>query len=73
LRILEDTGRELARLADCLIKRVGKRPVALVGGSARLHPAIAKAFRAGLPRDVEVITSDVDAALTAAHLAATLS
>jgi glucosamine kinase len=72
LRILEDAGRELARLANSLLKRLGKRPVALVGGSARLHPAIARRFRAELPSDVEVITSDVDAALTAARLAATL-
>jgi glucosamine kinase len=73
LRILDNAGRELARLAGCLIRRVGKRPVALVGGSARLHPVVAQAFRAGVPGDVDVITSDVDAAMTAAHIAATLS
>jgi N-acetylglucosamine kinase-like BadF-type ATPase len=72
LRILRDAGRELARLANSLMKRIGPRPVALVGGTARLHPAVADAFRRELPRGVEVITSDVDAALTAAHLAATL-
>ncbi|HEY8382055.1 MAG TPA: BadF/BadG/BcrA/BcrD ATPase family protein [Microvirga sp.] len=73
LQILRDAGRELARLATSLIKRVGPRPVALVGGAARLHPLVAEAFREQLPQGVEVITNDVDAALTAARLAATLS
>src|SRR3712207_2000368 len=45
LRILRDAGEELARLANCLIKRLGPRPVALVGGSARLHPIVSSAFR----------------------------
>lgn len=72
LRILEEAGRELARLANSLMKRIGPRPVALVGGTARLHPAVAGAFRREIPHGVELITSDVDAALTAAHLAATL-
>jgi glucosamine kinase len=72
LQILKDAGRELARLANSLMKRIGARPVALVGGTARLHPGVAEAFRQEIPGAVEVITSDVDAALTAAHLAATL-
>jgi glucosamine kinase len=71
-RILEEAGRELARLANSLMKRIGPRPVALVGGTARLHPLVAEAFGREIPRGVELITSDVDAALTAAHLAATL-
>jgi N-acetylglucosamine kinase-like BadF-type ATPase len=72
LRILEEAGRELARLANSLMKRIGPRPVALVGGTARLHPVLAGAFRREIPEGVELITADVDAALTAAHLAATL-
>lgn len=72
LTILSEAGRELARLANSLMKRVGPRPVALVGGSARLHPAVADAFRAAIPSDAELITAEVDAALTAARLAATL-
>jgi glucosamine kinase len=70
LRILREAGEELARLANSLIKRLGPRPVALVGGGSRLHPIIAKAFRRDLAAPVEVIISDVDAALTAARLAA---
>ncbi|WP_112661638.1 N-acetylglucosamine kinase [Microvirga flavescens] len=72
LNILRDAGQELARLANSLIKRVGPRPVALVGGGSRLHPIVAQAFREKLSPPVEVITSDVDAAMTAARLAATV-
>jgi N-acetylglucosamine kinase-like BadF-type ATPase len=71
-RILIEAGRELARLANSLMKRLGPRPVALVGGTARLHPILSASFRREIPPDVELITTDVDAALTAAHLAATL-
>lgn len=73
LRILKEAGEELARLANALIKRLGPRPVALVGGSARLHPILADAFRKELVAPVEFIATDLDAALTAARLAATLN
>jgi N-acetylglucosamine kinase-like BadF-type ATPase len=73
LRILREAGEELARLANSLTKRVGPRPVALAGGSSRLHPILAEAFRNGLVAPVEFITTDLDAALTAARLAATLN
>jgi N-acetylglucosamine kinase-like BadF-type ATPase len=72
LDILRNAGQELARLANCLIKRLGPRPVALVGGSSRLHGIVAEAFRQDLIAPVEFIASDIDAALTAARLAATL-
>ena len=72
-KILCEAGEELARLANSLIKRLGARPVALAGGSARLHPLIAEAFRTRLIAPVEFITADFDAALTAAQLAATLN
>jgi glucosamine kinase len=71
--ILCEAGEELARLANSLIKRLGARPVALAGGSARLHPLIAEAFHTRLVAPVEFITADFDAALTAAQLAATLN
>ncbi|NIX75084.1 N-acetylglucosamine kinase [Microvirga terricola] len=70
LRILREAGEELARLANSLIKRVGPRPVALMGGGSRLHPVIAEAFKRDLVAPVEVITADVDAAMTAGRLAA---
>jgi glucosamine kinase len=71
-RILSQAGRELARLANSLMARLGPKPVALVGGGARVHPNVADAFRSAIPSGIEVVTSDVDAALTAARLAATL-
>jgi glucosamine kinase len=73
LKILKEAGKELARLANALIKRLGPRPVALVGGSTRLHPVLSEAFRKELVTPVEFIASDLDAALTAARLAATLN
>jgi glucosamine kinase len=73
LGILREAGQELARLANSLIKRVGPRPVALVGGGSRLHPVVCEAFRRELPPTVDVITNDVDAAMTAARLATTVS
>lgn len=73
LRILREAGEELARLANCLTKRIGPRPVALAGGSSRLHPIVANAFRQDLIAPVEFITTDLDAAMTAARLAATLN
>jgi glucosamine kinase len=73
LHILSDAGEELARLANCLLKRLGPRPVALVGGSSRLHNIVTEAFRRELIAPVEFIASDLDAALTAARLAATLN
>lgn len=73
LRILREAGEELARLANALTKRIGPRPVALAGGSSRLHPIVGEAFRKGLLVPVEFITTDVDAALTGARLAASLT
>ncbi|WP_134500066.1 N-acetylglucosamine kinase [Microvirga pakistanensis] len=73
LRILREAGEELARLANSLTKRIGPKPVALAGGSSRLHPIVAEAFRHALIAPVELITTDLDAGLTAARLAATLT
>ena len=73
LEILQEAGEELARLANSLTKRIGPRPVALAGGGSRLHPVVAAAFRHNLIAPVEFITTDLDAALTAARLAATLN
>lgn len=48
-RILQEAGRELARLAVALIKRFGLRPVVLAGRASALHPSILSAMRAALP------------------------
>jgi N-acetylglucosamine kinase-like BadF-type ATPase len=49
LAILEQAGRELARIALALVSRYGPRPIVLAGRAATLHPAIAAAMRAALP------------------------
>ncbi len=67
--ILRAAGGELARLANALFKRLEPRPVALVGGAFRIHALIGESFRQDLLAEVEVINSDVDAAMTAGRLA----
>lgn len=66
--ILEAAGEELAGMAQVLIARAGKKPVAVVGRVPRLHPAIAEAFARRLP-GVAISYPDADAALAAARLA----
>ncbi|MBK8321182.1 MAG: ATPase [Betaproteobacteria bacterium] len=48
-RILEDAGRELARLGRAMIQRYGAKPVTLSGRASTLHPLIAETMRASLP------------------------
>ena len=47
--ILQQAGRELARLARALVARFGPRPIVLSGRAAGLHPLIAQAMREDLP------------------------
>lgn len=54
LALLEQAGRELARLAQALLRRYGRMPVALAGRAFDLHPAIERAFMAALPPGSEV-------------------
>jgi len=54
LALLEQAGRELARLAQALLRRYGRMPVALAGRVFDLHPAIERAFMAALPLGTEV-------------------
>jgi N-acetylglucosamine kinase-like BadF-type ATPase len=61
-------GAELARLAQVLVARAGRKPVALVGRAAALHPLILSAMRAAAPR-LEISRRELDAALAAARLA----
>ena len=69
-QILENAGRELARLAQALIARFGPRPVALGGRAAGLHPAIAASMRASLPPGTILTHSTTRAHHAAARLAA---
>lgn len=53
-RILQDAGRELARIAQALVARYGERPIVLAGRAAELHPLIAQSMRVALaPLPVE--------------------
>lgn len=47
--ILEEAGRELARLARAMTGRFGPRPVTLSGRASTLHPLIASSMQAALP------------------------
>jgi N-acetylglucosamine kinase-like BadF-type ATPase len=60
MALLEQAGRELARLVLALLRRHGKHPVALAGRVFELHPAIERALVAALPTGTEVnIVRDV--------------
>jgi glucosamine kinase len=68
--ILENAGRELARLALALTARFGPRPVALAGRASELHPLIADAMRAALPAEISMTHTVSQAHMAAARLAA---
>ena len=67
--ILEEAGRELARLALALVRRHGPRPIALAGRAATLHPLIALTMRAALPADLSLTQRDTQAHYAAARIA----
>lgn len=70
LGILSQAGVQLANLAQALQTRVGRRPVAFIGGVLKLHPAISATIKEQLP-DTSVSEPVADAALTAATLQTT--
>ena len=67
--ILEQAGRELARLGRDLVAGIGVLPVALQGRAASLHPTILTAMRQVAP-GLDIFLHQADAALAAAKLAA---
>jgi N-acetylglucosamine kinase-like BadF-type ATPase len=69
-RILEEAGRELARLASALTNRFGPRPVALAGRASELHPLIAQTMRASLAAGTTLSLMGSQAHFAAARLAA---
>ena len=70
LDILHRAGRELARLAQALARRLGPRRTALAGRAAGLHPAILSAMAAALPTDMAPVLVALHSHATAARLAA---
>jgi N-acetylglucosamine kinase-like BadF-type ATPase len=69
-QILMDAGRELARLANVMTKRFGRKPIALAGRAIALHPLIEQSFRASLAHRGEVTIFAGESHVTAARLAA---
>ncbi|MES2127525.1 MAG: BadF/BadG/BcrA/BcrD ATPase family protein [Pseudomonadota bacterium] len=70
LHILQEAGRELARIARALDARFGSRPVVLAGRAAGIHPAICEAMRAALPPATLLIQTTGHAHYAAARIAA---
>lgn len=68
--ILQEAGRELARLGRAMIGRFGQRPVALAGRAAELHPMIVQSMRAALPPETALTQTGSRAHHAAARLAA---
>ncbi|SFV17765.1 N-acetylglucosamine kinase [Pseudoduganella namucuonensis] len=68
--ILQQAGRELARLALALVSRFGARPVALAGRAAELHPLIAETMRATLPPELTLRRKTAQPHFAAARMAA---
>ncbi|MBL8341610.1 MAG: ATPase [Rubrivivax sp.] len=69
LALLEQAGRELARLAQVLLRRYGRLPVAMAGRVFELHPAIERAFAAALPAGCEVEHLQEESHVAAARMA----
>ncbi|USX14427.1 ATPase [Oxalobacteraceae bacterium OTU3CAMAD1] len=67
--ILEEAGRELARIALALVRRYGPRPIALAGRAATLHPLIALTMRAALPEALLLTQRETQAHHAAARIA----
>lgn len=67
--ILQRAGMELARLADLLTRRFGRRDLALAGRIRELHPIIARSFEQHLPAETTVHYPSNAAHHAAAHLA----
>jgi N-acetylglucosamine kinase-like BadF-type ATPase len=72
LAILTEAGAELARLAMVLARRVGEKPVVLVGGGFKLHPAVTAGVTAALPPAMPVVAPGRTAVEAAAALAQAL-
>lgn len=67
--ILEEAGRELARIALALVGRFGPRAIVLGGRAATLHPLIAQAMRAALPAELSLTQRTTQAHHAAARIA----
>ncbi|UGQ46484.1 N-acetylglucosamine kinase [Massilia endophytica] len=71
--ILQQAGRELARLAMALVSRFGPRPIVLAGRAAELHPLIADTMRSELAEGLDLRQKTARPHAAAARMAARLS
>ncbi len=67
--ILMDAGAELARLANAMLHRYGRKKIAVGGRAAQLHVSIQAAMRRHLPNDIVMQFQSLDAHYAAARLA----
>ena len=68
--ILEDAGRELARLCRALIDRYGARPIVVTGRAAHLHPLIYANLVAAMPPGTAIMLRESAPHHAAARIAA---
>lgn len=71
--ILDQAGRELARLALVLLRRFGRHPVALAGRVFQLHPAVERGLVAVLPPGTPITSQSEPPVQSAARLAVRLA
>ncbi|MFN3266314.1 MAG: N-acetylglucosamine kinase [Deinococcales bacterium] len=69
LRLLEQTGQDMALLANRLMRRVGVLPIALAGGVLAVSSQIEHSARVALGGHLEVRVPQLDVALCAAQMA----
>jgi N-acetylglucosamine kinase-like BadF-type ATPase len=69
MALLEQAGRELARLPQALMRRYGRHPVAVAGRAFSLHVAVERGFSSALPSGTEITTMREAPHLAAARLA----
>ena len=68
--VLTDAGTELARLANAMSHRYGKRAIVVAGRASQLHPLIELAMRRAMPANAEIEFRQVQAHIAAAKMAA---
>ena len=74
VHVLQEAGRELARLATIVLGRLGRPlPVAFAGGIARLSPLLTEALRAALPAATPLQVVAAEPVRAAARLALELA
>ncbi|WP_232063732.1 N-acetylglucosamine kinase [Undibacterium sp. YM2] len=70
MSILQNAGKELARLGMAMCARFGSKPIALSGRVQELHPAIVESLRQNLAPEISLRQSTCQAHFSAARLAA---